>query len=166
MRLSRLPVICSLALPGMALILSAQSTQSAQSAHRSSSVSEPVYVYEAAGVRLEGTLIERREFGPPGFGETPKRDSRGTIFVLRLPSAITVKATPESDAKEGLLPYAPHSVKHVREVQIFPDFDDGYHNAKKLVGHPVSAVGSLSDPLAPGEYLKVSFNLTSLSPKP
>jgi len=139
----------------------------AQAKPTSQLLPEHVYTFETEGVRLEGVLIERHVYGPPGYGETPKHDSRAIIFILRVPAAITVKATPESARVEGV-PYSPYSVSHVREVQVFPEFAnfwDGYRKAKKLIGHRVSAVGHLSDPVAPMEMLKVSFNIASLDPK-
>jgi hypothetical protein len=44
------------------------------------------YKYDTAGVRLEGRLIERKVYGPPGYGETPAKDQRSSIFVLKLPA--------------------------------------------------------------------------------
>lgn len=35
-------------------------------------------------VALEGTIKSRRVWGPRGFGETPKQDSRTTIYLLKL----------------------------------------------------------------------------------
>jgi hypothetical protein len=48
------------------------------------SYSTPIY--------LEGKLIPRTVFGPPGYGEDPKRDARIKILLLHLPCANVLPA--------------------------------------------------------------------------
>src|SRR2546422_735374 len=41
-------------------------------------------------VRLTGRMEEERKFGPPGFGETPEKDAKLTIVLLRLATPLNV----------------------------------------------------------------------------
>ena len=50
----------------------------------------PTLAWEPKTVELEGRVTQEQRFGPPGFGETPARDTKETIFVLRLDQAISV----------------------------------------------------------------------------
>jgi len=107
--------------------------------------------YDTAGVRLEGTLTERKEYGPPGYGETPSKDVRETIFVLKLATPISVQPAANADAN-GSASLDP--VKDVRELQLFipkPQVPD----ARKLLGKVVVAVGTLNEAAAPSQYTKV-----------
>lgn len=49
----------------------------------------PPQMESRALVNLRGTVSERREWGPPGWGETPARDTHVLIYVLRLSTPAT-----------------------------------------------------------------------------
>lgn len=51
---------------------------------------EVVYHYEPQEVELSGTLTERIFYGPPGYGEDPKHDTKEQATVLKLEGPITV----------------------------------------------------------------------------
>jgi hypothetical protein len=53
-------------------------------------IEEAVYKCDTPGIRLEGTLIARMFYGPPGFGETPAKDLHDRVLVLKLAKPITV----------------------------------------------------------------------------
>jgi hypothetical protein len=117
------------------------------------------YKYDQAGIRLRGKLRERRVYGPPGYGETPKEDSRNTIFVLSLSQAITVG--PLSDAvgkKTGNLDVA----RDVREVQLFVD-RSRLAETRKLVGKVIMAAGTLNEAIAPSVYTKVWLDVKNIN---
>ncbi len=48
-------------------------------AQHSSEQGQRQYAYDTADVSLEGKLVEKSAYGPPGFGETPKKDITGEI---------------------------------------------------------------------------------------
>src|SRR5207237_9312604 len=79
---------------------------------------EPRYKCDTGGIRLKGTLIERRFYGPPGFGETPAQDAREKVLVLKLPHPITVEPAEDAKAKDST---SLETFTHVREVQLFVD---------------------------------------------
>lgn len=62
-------------------------------------------------VELSGVLVERRKYGPPGWGETPKRDRVLTAKVLLLDHPITIVANPSSDINS-------QTIRGVKEVQL------------------------------------------------
>ena len=151
---------CSSAALGMAILLlgcpvacSAQKVPPAEAAAS--------YRYDTAGVRLEGTLTERKEYGPPGYGETPSKDERDTILVLKLSRPISVQPTANAEASGSA---SLDRVKDVREVQLFmpkPQVGD----VRKLLGKVVLAVGTLNEAAAPSQYTKVWLYTQTLNAK-
>ena len=121
----------------------------------------PVYQYDSAGIRLEGTLTERKVYGPPGYGETPAKDERDTILVLKLSQAISVQPTANAQAN-GSASLDPQ--KNVQEVQLFVDRSQTAE-AHKLLGKVVVAVGTLNEAAAPSQYTKVWLDTKTLNPK-
>jgi len=121
----------------------------------------PPYRYDTAGVRLEGTLSERKEYGPPGYGETPAKDKRETIFVLKLSSPVSVQpaANAEASGSASLDP-----VKNVGEVQLFIPRPQ-VANVRKLLGKVVVAVGTLNEAAAPSQYTKVWLDTKTVNAK-
>jgi hypothetical protein len=127
----------------------------------SGTVHEPSYKYDTPGIRLEGTLIERKVYGPPGYGETPAKDERSTILILKLSHAINVEPTANAEAS-GSASLDPE--KNVREVQLFVDRSQTVA-ARKLLGKVVVAVGTLNEAAAPSQYTKVWLDSKTLNPK-
>jgi hypothetical protein len=119
------------------------------------------YQYDTAGIRLEGTLTERKVYGPPGYGETPAKDERDTILILKLSRAITVEPTPNAEAN-GSASLDPE--KNVHEVQLFVD-RSRTAEARKLLGKVVVVVGTLNEAAAPSQYTKVWVDTKTLSAK-
>lgn len=53
---------------------------------------DDTYKFEPAVVELLGTLIEKVYYGPPGYGENPKTDSKEHAAILQLSKPIKVVA--------------------------------------------------------------------------
>ena len=120
-----------------------------------------LYRYDTAGVRLEGILIERNVYGPPGYGETPAKDERDTILVLKLSTRIAVQPTANAEASGSA---SLDMVKDVHEVQLYmrrPQVAD----ARKLLGGVDVAVGALNEAAAPSQYTKVWLDTQSVNSK-
>ena len=91
---------------------------------------QSIYRYDTAGLSLHGTLIERKVYGPPGYGETPAHDAHETILILKLPQPVSVEpaANAEANGSPNLDP-----AKNVREVQLFMRPPQAVE-ARKLLG--------------------------------
>ena len=110
------------------------------------------YQYDTPGIPLEGALVERKFYGPPGYGETPAKDQRDTVLILRIPHAITIQ--PLADAKENESASL-DAAKGVHELQLFADASLS-SKAHKLVGKEVFCRDtSLNEAVAPSQYTKV-----------
>jgi hypothetical protein len=122
---------------------------------------EASYTYETPGVQLEGTLIERKVYGPPGYGETPAEDVRATILVLKLSHGISVEPAANAEATGSA---SLDTVKNVREVQLFID-PSQKTDARKLVGRVVTATGTLNESITASQYTKVYLDVKMLAQK-
>lgn len=122
---------------------------------------EANYRYDTPGIRLEGALVERKVYGPPGYGETPAKDAHTTILVLKLPHPVSVEPAVNADANRtaNLDP-----VKHVREVQLFVGQSRLAH-ARKLAGRIVIATGTLNESITASQYTKVWLQVKALEPR-
>lgn len=106
-------------------------------------------------------MTQRRVYGPPGFGETPDRDQRDTILMLKLPRPITVRPSTGVASKGD-----PNLdiFRHVHEVQLFFPRDLQF-DAEKMVGNVVIVSGTLNERVAPSDYTDVWMDITALKPK-
>jgi len=122
---------------------------------------EAIYKYETPGVQLEGTLIKRKVYGPPGYGETPAKDVRATILVLKLSHGISVKPAVNAEATGSA---SLDTAKNIREVQLFINTSQKM-DARKLVGRVVTATGTLNESITASQYTKVYLDVKTLDPK-
>jgi hypothetical protein len=122
---------------------------------------ETKYKYDTSGIRLDGVLEVRKVYGPPGYGETPTKDARIEILVLKLRRGITVEPVENAAANRSanLDP-----VEHVQEVQLFVTRSK-MPDARKLVGQLISATGTLNESMAASQYTKVWLNAATIEPK-
>lgn len=116
---------------------------------------ESSYKCDTDGVKLEGTLIERMFYGPPGFGETSAKDLRDKVLVLRLTKRITVEPIENAKAKNST---SLNTIRHVRELQLF-FLDHQSAEPRKLIGKAVVVVGTLSEAVAPRQYTDVIMDV-------
>ena len=120
-----------------------------------------VYRYDPSASKLEGTLSKRQVFGPPGYGESPRIDSKAAIFVLKLRCPIDVE--PEPDAKA---PYNSNLnyVRAITEIQLLLDGKDQVLFAKRHLGKDAVVRGKLEEGVTAGEYTKVTLQVEQLTP--
>jgi hypothetical protein len=121
-----------------------------------------IYEFDTPNVALEGILSERVFYGPPGFGETPEKDARERVLILRLKQSITAVPTKDAKAKGSS---SLGIEKDVRSVQLFIFPIEKKNQARKLIGKTVIAIGALNEAVAPSEHLKVSMSVASLNAK-
>ena len=117
------------------------------------------YRYDTDGITLHGTLIQRRVYGPPGYGETPARDAHDTILILKLPHPMSVKpaANAEANGSPNLDP-----AKNVCEVRLHISRSQAL-DARKLLGRKVIATGTLKESITAVQRTKVWLEVKSLN---
>jgi hypothetical protein len=89
--------------------------------------------YGPVSVTLSGRVVLATFFGPPGYGEDPKRDTRERYGLLQLRRPICVGGRPGDDVNGD-------TEQDVRAVQLV--FNDG-RAVRRLVGRRVSLSGTL-----------------------
>ncbi len=110
-------------------------------------------------VALEGTIRSRRVWGAPGFGETPKQDSRTTIYLLRLKKPKTAG---------GLSLGAPSNREAAREyseVQLFCDstkFPRCAATVHSSVGRRVTVSGKVDFAVEPTDYVPITMEVLAI----
>ena len=58
--------------------------------------------YGPEKVALTGRVVSRTFYGPPGYGENPKTDSRESQYILLLDRPIDVLGSPDDEAERGV----------------------------------------------------------------
>jgi hypothetical protein len=122
---------------------------------------ETIYKYDTPGIKVEGTLIERRVYGPPGYGETPAKDKRDTNLVLKLRHEISVEAATNAEVN-GSANLDP--AQNVREIQLFVDRAQ-VAAIRKLIGREIVACGTLNESITASQYTKVWLDVKALEAK-
>ena len=117
------------------------------------------YRYDTAGITLHGILIERKVYGPSGYGKIPARDANDTILVLKLPQPISVE--PAANAEASGSPNL-DTAKNVREVQLYMRRPQAVE-ARKLLRRKVSAIGTLKESITAVQRRKVWLDVRSLN---
>jgi hypothetical protein len=109
--------------------------------------------YDTEKVALTGKVIARTFFGPPGFGEDPKTDSRESQYILVLDMPIDVVGTPgENETERGVkqitlvvldfkaIPIRPWLRQRVTVEGTLFHAITGHHHTKVLI--TVSSIGT------------------------
>lgn len=93
------------------------------------------YYFEPSVSTIEGTLITRMYYGPPGYGENPDTDPKEYPFILQLDEPIDVIAK-EDDIYNS-------SISEVTEIQVVPLGKEGFEIVKKYINKHIKIQGSL-----------------------
>lgn len=106
-----------------------------------------------ARVRLVGVVREEQRLGPPGYGETPARDQKVKILILRLARPIDVCAdsTPRDTHP---------AVPGVREVQLTGKLNPDH--LKRMAGSTLHVVGTLQRRVWGSDYTDVLIRVDSI----
>jgi hypothetical protein len=145
-----------------ALFLGHESSCPAQGKTAASELQEPHYKCDTPGVQLEGLLTQRTFYGPPGFGETPAKDARERVLILKLAKPITVDPIENVKANHGSC-WA--TFPHLKQIQLFIFPPDKALRARKLVGKTVVAIGALHEGDAPSEHTRVVMDVKTIDSK-
>jgi len=114
--------------------------------------------FEVPETQIEGILIERKVFGPPGYGETPAKDARDTILIVKLSHPISVRPAVDAEAT-GSASLDP--AVDISEVQLFGD-RSSVSQFRKLLGLRIIATGTLEESITASQYTKVFMDVQSL----
>jgi hypothetical protein len=128
-------------------------------AQQQTGAKEAIYKCDTPGIQLEGMLTQRTFYGPPGFGETPAKDAREKVYLLKLGRAVTMNPIDDPKAKTCWAAFP-----HVREVQLFIPAESKM-DASKLLGKAVLATGTIRESDAPSEHTKVTMDVKTLQAK-
>jgi hypothetical protein len=113
---------------------------------------EQTYPYWPAVVKLTGTLIFERRYGPPGYGNTPDKDEKLEVPILFLDAPITVEAA-QNDPNEY------ETETDVTEVQISMPAED----LKKYLYQSVTVEGRLSERRTGYDFAPIIIDVENLS---
>jgi hypothetical protein len=112
-----------------------------------------VLKYEPSNVTLTGRPVSRTFYGPPGYGEDPKTDSRESQYILILDPPVDVAGDPNEPM------YAPE--RRVTRVTLVV-FDFKAHPVKPLLGHRVEVRGTLYHAHTGHHHTRVLIQVTSI----
>ena len=109
------------------------------------------FKFEPAVVNLTGKLIKKEFFGPPGYGEDPKTDSKEHAAILLLSQPIRVVAGKDDQFNE--------TRKNVKEVQLI--------NVKRITLSPyiqkkVKVTGKLSSAITGHHHTDVLIEIDTI----
>lgn len=109
--------------------------------------------YEPETVTLEGQIFEYREYGPPGYGETPDKD-RQTFYMGFTPTYPICTRDGQSRLKRA-----------ERQVAVLQaSFDEGI-SPHPLLGKKVVVTGKLHHRRAGRQYTPVLIHVTRVQAK-
>jgi hypothetical protein len=112
---------------------------------------EPCMQMAPTFVSLSGRVYLESKYGPPGFGETPKRDLRLTSAILKLDHTIYVCSDSNSSSTPGKEP--------VREVQL--DFNQ-HEPISRILRNEVTVTGLLSEGLTASDFRRIRMLVARL----
>jgi hypothetical protein len=110
-------------------------------------------------VVLTGVVKLKTEWGPPGFGQTPKIDSKVVIYILRLAESRTAKQL-------SLEPVSKGEEERVSEIQLWCEstvFPKCESRLKGSIGHRITVAGQVGRPIEALDYLPVILHVRLIS---
>jgi len=102
-------------------------------------------------VRVTGKLVTEPHYGPPGFGESPKRDAKLDVPVLLLSHPIDVCGNPTSDTDRETF----RGVKKLQVVAV-------RITVEGFIGEEIQLVGHLYEAHTANHYTNVLIFVDSL----
>src|SRR5215207_2231308 len=104
-------------------------------------------------VRLSGVLRAEEKLGPPGYGETPERDEKLTIYVLDLDQPRDVCADTSPDEPR-------EAVRGAARMQLAGSVDP--NRLKALVGRRIRVHGTLVHQVWGSDFTQVIVRVDSI----
>jgi len=94
----------------------------------------PCLKYEPVLVTVSGTIAVKQAYGPPGYGEDPKHDTKEKYLLLILTAPLCVDADPGD-------PLNSEAANNVKAIQMFYMPEHPFNKA--WLGQPVTVTGTL-----------------------
>jgi hypothetical protein len=110
-------------------------------------------------VTLNGMIREVHGYGPPGYGEDRKTDSKVTYLVIELPKPINVPCTAERPE------WASVDCQAAKRLKLFIDTSSGSNlelMVKKMIGRRISLTGTIHRAETVGEMTPIYFEVTAI----
>jgi hypothetical protein len=115
------------------------------------------YFYEPRLSTLSGTLVQKQFYSRPNYGQTPEKDEKVMVYILKTDYPINVlPATSDQAPETGDKP-----VKDIQEIQVYTNGNK--IDFKKLEGRKVKLQGSLQHDLNGNHYTKVLMKVESVT---
>lgn len=107
-----------------------------------------------AKVQFSGVLRTEKEFGPPGYGETPERDQRLTIYILHLFVPETICGGFDGNVERP-------EMKGVRQLQLVGRVDRDF--LERNLGNRIQVWGTLSHRTWASDFTSIILRADSVS---
>lgn len=106
------------------------------------------FQYEPAVSKISGTLVEKIFYGAPNYGETPEKDEKVKVLILKTDYPINVLAQPDQDPE-----IADKTVRGITEIQVYST--DKKWDLKKLKNKKVTLQGLFQTGRTSGQFTEV-----------
>jgi len=117
-------------------------------------------------ITLYGVIKEIHAYGPPGFGETPKTDSRVTYLIIQLPKAINTDCTPERPEWKDSDCAATDKIHLYFSMTADGSPSELERLAGRFKGKRVSVTGKLSRSVSVAQFTPLVLDVTAIESQP
>lgn len=111
--------------------------------------------YAPSMVTLEGIIERGRFYGPPGYGENPRKDRIEVVYFVKLAKPINVRGNPMSDINS-------ETERDLKKVQLSKVLEI-WQTLKGMVGRRVVIKGHLFHALTGHDHTRVVIDVSDIS---
>lgn len=112
------------------------------------------YYFEPDISVIEGKLITRMYYGPPGYGEDPDKDAQEHPFIIQLNAPIKVIAK-DGDTSNS-------DISDVIEIQVVPMNESEIDTLKQSLNKPIKIQGTLFSAFTGHHYTDVLIQVDKI----
>lgn len=114
------------------------------------------YQYEPAVSKISGTLTEKMFYGAPNYGETPEKDEKEMVWILKLDYPVNVIAAPDQPDPE----MGDHTIRGIKEIQIYTL--DKKINLSKYLNKKITVQGPLMSAISGHHHTEVLMEVKQI----
>lgn len=115
------------------------------------------YGYDPAVATISGTLTEKQFYGRPNYGETPDKDEKVTVFILKPDYPVNVLAAPNQPDSET----ADKTIRNITGIQAYSTNKNEV--LSKKLNQKVTLKGVLFIGRSGGHYTKVVMEVRKIA---